>query len=640
MKPKARNTGLFYLLLLVSITALIIFIVRGVPQAKPQEIPISQVITMSQNNELQKIAVDREWLSITARDKTEYRSFIGASTVFDITGLKLDSVELVIEPGGIDWGTLLLGLLPFVAFGVLIFFIFFRARGINNQAMTFGRSRARLFPGDKPSVTFDDVAGVDEAKQELHEVVDFLKTRERFQTLGARIPRGILLIGPPGTGKTLLARAIAGEAGVPFFSISGSEFVEMFVGVGASRVRDLFDTAKKHSPCIIFIDEIDAVGRHRGAGLGGSHDEREQTLNQILTEMDGFDTNVNVIVLAATNRPDILDPALLRPGRFDRRVVLDLPDVVGRMAILKVHTKNKPIAPAVNTETLAKETAGFSGADLANLVNEAAILAARRGKKMVEMVDLEESIDKVIAGPERRSKRISPKEKEKIAYHEAGHAVVARLLPNAEPPHKISIIARGMALGYTKQLEEDHYLQAPSQLNDKIAVFLAGHAAEKLIYGESASGVHDDIKRATYIARSMVTDLGMSEKLGPRTFGDKQELVFLGREISEQKDYSDSTAELIDREIDNIIRKQYDTATKILTDYKNVLVKLAETLISKETLDYDDLEKLFKEVVPPTALPEKIAFPELLKPVPAGGGSAPPVSKAVTEPPPGNAPGL
>ena len=640
MKPKARNTGLFYLLLLVSITALIIFIVRGVPQAKPQEIPISQVITMSQNNELQKIAVDREWLSITARDKTEYRSFIGASTIFDITGLKLDGVEMVIEPGGIDWGTLLLGLLPFVAFGVLIFFIFFRARGINNQAMTFGRSRARLFPGDKPSVTFDDVAGVDEAKQELHEVVDFLKTRERFQTLGARIPRGILLIGPPGTGKTLLARAIAGEAGVPFFSISGSEFVEMFVGVGASRVRDLFDTAKKHSPCIIFIDEIDAVGRHRGAGLGGSQDEREQTLNQILTEMDGFDTNVNVIVLAATNRPDILDPALLRPGRFDRRVVLDLPDVVGRMAILKVHTKNKPIAPAVNTETLAKETAGFSGADLANLVNEAAILAARRGKKMVEMVDLEESIDKVIAGPERRSKRISPKEKEKIAYHEAGHAVVARLLPNAEPPHKISIIARGMALGYTKQLEEDHYLQAPSQLNDKIAVFLAGHAAEKLIYGESASGVHDDIKRATYIARSMVTDLGMSEKLGPRTFGDKQELVFLGREISEQKDYSDSTAELIDREIDNIIRKQYDTATKILTDYKNVLVKLAETLISKETLDYDDLEKLFKEVVPPTALPEKIAFPELLKPVPAGGGSAPPVSKAVTEPPPGNAPGL
>ena len=635
MKPKARNTGLFYLLLLVAVTALIIFIVRGVPQTKPQEIPISQVITMSQGGQISEIQVNGTWLDITGSDKTQYQSYVGSLTMADIQklGLNIDNVKVTILPGGIDWGTLLLTFLPFVAFGVLIFFIFFRARGMNNQAMTFGRSRARLFPGDKPSVTFDDVAGVDEAKQELHEVVDFLKTRERFQTLGARIPRGILLIGPPGTGKTLLARAIAGEAGVPFFSISGSEFVEMFVGVGASRVRDLFDTAKRHSPCIIFIDEIDAVGRHRGAGLGGSHDEREQTLNQILTEMDGFDTNVNVIVLAATNRPDILDPALLRPGRFDRRVVLDLPDVVGRMAILKVHTKNKPMAPPVNLETLAKETAGFSGADLANLVNEAAILAARRGKKSVEMLDLEESIDKVIAGPERRSKRISPKEKEKIAYHEAGHAVVARLLPNAEPPHKISIIARGMALGYTKQLEEDHYLQAPSQLNDKIAVFLAGHAAEKLIYGESASGVHDDIKRATYIARSMVTDLGMSEKLGPRTFGDKQELVFLGREISEQKDYSDNTAEAIDREIDAIIHAQYLTAMKILTEYRNVLVKLAETLISKETLDYDDLEALFKEAVPATSLPKKIAFPELLKPVPAGGGSAPPVSKAVTEPP-------
>ena len=644
MKPKTRNTGLFYLLLLIAVTALIIFIVRGVPQAKPKEIPISQVITMSQSHEISDIEVNGDWLNIKDTSKAQYRSYIGAMTMADLQKLGLDitGINVTILPGGIDWGTLLFTVLPFLAFGVLIFFIFFRARGINNQAMTFGRSRARLFPGDKPSVTFDDVAGVDEAKQELHEVVDFLKTRERFQTLGARIPRGILLVGPPGTGKTLLARAIAGEAGVPFFSISGSEFVEMFVGVGASRVRDLFDTAKRHSPCIIFIDEIDAVGRHRGAGLGGSHDEREQTLNQILTEMDGFDTNVNVIVLAATNRPDILDPALLRPGRFDRRVVLDLPDVVGRMAILKVHTKNKPMARGVNLETLAKETAGFSGADLANLVNEAAILAARRGKKAVEAVELEESIDKVIAGPERRSRRISPTEKEKIAYHEAGHAVVARLLPNAEPPHKISIIARGMALGYTKQLEEDHYLQTPSQLHDKIAVFLGGHAAEKLIYGESASGVHDDIKRATYIARSMVTDLGMSEKMGPRTFGDKQELVFLGREISEQKDYSDKTAEAIDSEVDIIIRSQYDRALKLLTDYRNVLVKLAETLISKETLDYDDLEALFKDSVPATSLPEKIAFPELLKPAPAGGdgggagasgGSAPRPVKPIGEQP-------
>ncbi|HEX9896484.1 MAG TPA: ATP-dependent zinc metalloprotease FtsH [Dehalococcoidales bacterium] len=634
MKPKARNTGLYYLLLLVSIAALVVFIIR-VPQPKPQEIPISQVINMSQNEEIDKINVNGEWLTVYAKDKTEYRSYIGYSSIWDVTDLNLHGVSVYeIKPGSFDWSSLLWTTVPLVLFAVLIFFMFFRTRGINNQAMSFGRSRARLFPGDKPSVTFDDVAGVDEAKQELHEVVDFLKSRERFQTLGARIPRGVLLIGPPGTGKTLLARAIAGEAGVPFFSISGSEFVEMFVGVGASRVRDLFDNAKRHSPCIIFIDEIDAVGRHRGAGLGGSHDEREQTLNQILTEMDGFDTNVNVIVLAATNRPDILDPALLRPGRFDRRVVLDLPDVIGRIGILKVHIKNKPMAPSVNLETLAKETAGFSGADLANLVNEAAILAARRGKKAVEMDELEESIDKVIAGPERRSKRISPKEKEKIAYHEAGHAVVARLLPNAEPPHKISIIARGMALGYMKQLEEDHSLQAVSQLNDKIAVYLAGHAAEKLIYGESASGVQEDIKRATYLARTMVTDLGMSQKLGPRTFGDKQELVFLGREISEQKDYSDKTAEAIDHEIDEIIHAQYEVATKILTDNREVLVKLTETLIAKETLDYDELEALFKEIVPVASLPEKIIFPELLKkPVPAGG-SASPATNIVSETPP------
>jgi cell division protease FtsH len=632
MKPKVKNAGWFYLLLMITVIAVVIFIMRA-PQAKPTEIPISQVITMSQSSEIDKIEVDGSWLTVYAKDKdkTEYRSYIGLSSIWDISGLNLNDVSVYdIKPGGIDWGSILITTLPLVAFAVFIFFMFFRARGINNQAISFARSRARLFPGNKPSVTFDDVAGVDEAKQELHEVVDFLKSRERFQTLGARIPRGILLVGPPGTGKTLLARAIAGEAGVPFFSISGSEFVEMFVGVGASRVRDLFDNAKRNAPCIIFIDEIDAVGRHRGAGLGGSHDEREQTLNQILTEMDGFDTNVNVIVLAATNRPDILDPALLRPGRFDRRVVLDLPDVLGRIGILKVHVKNKPLAPSVNLETLAKQTAGFSGADLANLVNEAAILAARRGKKAVEMEELEESIDKVIAGPERRSRRISPKEKEKIAYHEAGHAVVARLLPNAEPPHKISIIARGMALGYTKQLEEDHYLQAVSQLNDKIAVYLAGHAAEKLIYGESASGVQDDIKRATYLARTMVTTLGMSEKLGPRTFGDKQELVFLGREISETKDYSERTALEIDREINKIIEEEYEVCMKILTEYKNMLVKLAETLITKETLDYDELEALFKETVPAASLPVKVIFPELLKkPVPA-----PSVAQSASESPP------
>lgn len=621
MKPKPRNYNWLYLLMLVAAVALFWYIMR-VPQAKPQEIPLSQVVAMWQTDKIEKIVVDGQWLDITDKKGTEYKSFKGDTTLNDILGLNLKDVQVEVKPGGFDWATLVITfVLPVLLIGGFMFFLLYRARGVNNQAISFGRSRARLFPGDKPSVTFDDVAGVDEAKQELHEVVDFLKSRERFQTLGARIPRGVLLIGPPGTGKTLLARAIAGEAGVPFFSISGSEFVEMFVGVGASRVRDLFDNAKRHSPCIIFIDEIDAVGRHRGAGLGGSHDEREQTLNQILTEMDGFDTNVNVIVLAATNRPDILDPALLRPGRFDRRVVLDLPDVNGRIGILRVHIKGKPMGPTVNLETLAKQTVGFSGADLANLVNEAAISAARLGLKTIEMKELEDSIDKVIAGPERRSKRISPKEKEKIAYHEAGHAVVARLLPNSEPPHKISIIARGMALGYTKQLEEDHYLQTRSQLNDKIAVLLSGHAAEKLIFGEMASGVHDDIQRATHIARVMVTDMGMSEKLGPRTFGTKQELVFLGREISEQKDYSERTALEIDKEVNSIINVAYEVCTNLLTKHKAVLVKLTETLINKETMDHDDLETLFKEAVSPSDLPEKIAFPELVKIAPADGGA-------------------
>ncbi|HXX59599.1 MAG TPA: ATP-dependent zinc metalloprotease FtsH, partial [Dehalococcoidales bacterium] len=469
-----------------------------------------------------------------------------------------------------------------------------------------------LFPGNKPSVTFDDVAGVDEAKQELHEVVDFLKSRERFTTLGARIPRGILLVGPPGTGKTLLARAIAGEAGVPFFSISGSEFVEMFVGVGASRVRDLFDNAKRHAPCIIFIDEIDAVGRHRGAGLGGSHDEREQTLNQILTEMDGFDTNVNVIVLAATNRPDILDPALLRPGRFDRRVVLDLPDINGRIAILKVHTKNKTMNPNINLENLAKQTAGFSGADLANLVNEAAILAARRGKKTIDMEELEEATDKVSFGPERRSKRITPKEKEITASHESGHAVVARMLPNTDPPNKVSIIPRGIGMGgFTKMLQEDRSYYSYSRLVEMIAVSLAGMATEKLIYNEASSGAQSDLRNATSLAEKMVTDLGMSKNLGPRTFGDKQENVFLGMEMTKAKDYSERTALAIDKEVDNIINDANEMATRILTDNKDTLVNLTKTLIIKETMDYDDLEAFFKSSVPADRLPFKNPWSEL-----------------------------
>ncbi|MDP2919099.1 MAG: ATP-dependent zinc metalloprotease FtsH [Dehalococcoidia bacterium] len=636
MKPRARNTGLFYLLLLASIATLVIFIVR-MPKPEPEEIPISQVIVMSQDNELDRLVVDGEWLKVFTRDKSEYRSFIGFTSLFDIKDLNLQNIEVYeIQPGGMDWGSLMLALLPFLAFGILIFFIFFRARGMNNQALSFGRSRARLFPGDKPSVTFDDVAGVDEAKQELHEVVDFLKSRERFQTLGARIPRGMLLVGPPGTGKTLLARAIAGEAGVPFFSISGSEFVEMFVGVGASRVRDLFDTAKRHAPCIIFVDEIDAVGRHRGAGLGGSHDEREQTLNQILTEMDGFDTNVNVIVLAATNRPDILDPALLRPGRFDRRVMLDLPDINGRVGILKVHTKNKLISPTVSLERLARQTAGFSGADLANLVNEAAILAARQGKKAIEMEDLEDSIDKVLLGPERRSKRISPKEREITAYHEAGHALVGRMLPNADQPNKISIIPRGMAGGFTAPLQDDRQYMPKAKILDEISALLAGHASEKLIFNEITTGAGSDLKRSTYLSRLMITDLGMSDKLGPRTFGNKQELIFLGREISEQRDYSDKTAEMIDQEMDSIIRAQYVLATKILTQYRSALVKLTETLMVKETLDFEQLEAFFREAIPPSELPAKASFSEVTgKSAPAitAAGGSPPAANSVTEPP-------
>ena len=600
MIPKFRRSTLIYIIIIVGVVALLTFFLRT-PQQKAEEISISEAIAMShvQAGEIEKMLEEGEWLTITTNSGQEFKTNIGVLNYADLHELGLNpAVKYDIKSGGFQWGSMLIGFLPLVLFGGLIFFLFFRARGANNQAMSFGRSRARLFPSDNPSVTFEDVAGVDEAKQELSEVVDFLKSREKFQELGARIPRGILLVGPPGTGKTLLARAIAGEAGVPYFSISGSEFVEMFVGVGASRVRDLFDQAKRNTPCIIFIDEIDAVGRHRGAGLGGSHDEREQTLNQILTEMDGFDSNTNVIILAATNRPDILDPALLRPGRFDRRVVLDLPDVVGRIAILKVHSQGKPLNKAVDLEVLAKETVGFSGADLANLLNEAAILTARRGHKTVQMAELEESIDRVIAGPERRSKKISPREKEITAYHEAGHALAGKLLPNADPPRKITIIPRGMALGYTKSLREDRYMWSRAQFNDELAALLAGRATEELVFNEITTGAQDDIKRATELARRMVTDFGMSDKLGPRTFGDKQELVFLGREISEHKDYSERYALEIDKEIKRIMDEAYNSATKILSENRPKLVQIAERLIVKETLEAGDLEALFNESVP------------------------------------------
>jgi cell division protease FtsH len=491
-------------------------------------------------------------------------------------------------------------LLPMLLIGALLFFMFRQAQGTNNQALSFGKSRARMFLGNKTVVTFHDVAGVDEAKTELQEVVEFLKYPEKFNQLGARIPRGVLLVGPPGTGKTLLARAVAGEAGVPFFSISGSEFVEMFVGVGASRVRDLFDQAKRNSPCIVFVDEIDAVGRQRGAGLGGSHDEREQTLNQILVEMDGFDTNTNVIVVAATNRPDVLDPALLRPGRFDRQVILDRPDMKGRLEILKVHIKGKPLDKQVDLQFIARQSPGFSGADLANLVNEAAILAARRNKKVITTGEFGEALERVVAGPERKSRVISDAEKAIIAYHEGGHAIVQRILPKADPVAKVSIISRGMALGYTMGLPtEDRYLQSKSEFEDKIAAMLGGNASEKLIFGDTTTGSSNDIEKATNVARRMVTEFGMSEKLGPLAFGKRDELVFLGREIGEQRNYSDDVAKQIDEEVRAIIDRCYARAMDVLVRYKDRLVQLAEALVAEETIEQDDFEKLFADIPDP-----------------------------------------
>ncbi len=604
--------NIIYIVILIAAIAL--FFSFFTSSDKPTEIGLDEAITMSQSNEIEKIVIDGESLLITTINGAELEATIGFLTLVELQELRLNVSYIdyeIKEASVFTWGSLFITFLPLILFGALLFFLFRRAQGANSQAMSFGRSRARLFPSDRPTVTFDDVAGVEEAKQELHEVVDFLKSREKFQSLGARIPRGLLLIGPPGTGKTLLARAIAGEAGVPFFSISGSEFVEMFVGVGASRVRDLFDQAKRNTPCIIFIDEIDAVGRHRGAGLGGGHDEREQTLNQILTEMDGFDTNTSVIVLAATNRPDILDPALLRPGRFDRRVILDRPDIIGRMAILKVHSNGKPLDKSVDLEVIAKQTAGFSGADLANLINEAAILAARRDKKTIGMDDLEESIDRVIAGPERKSKKITPKEREITAYHESGHALAAKMLPNADPPRKVTIIPRGMAGGYTKTLQEDRAFWTRSKFVDEIATLLAGHTAEKLIFNEMTTGAADDIRRATELARKMVTDFGMSDKLGPRTFGDKQEMVFLGREISEQRDYGDKVADLIDEEVDKIIKNAYGVAKKVLTENKLKLKNIAEKLVAQETLEGETLELLFSEpaLSPPSEVPATPAPP-------------------------------
>ena len=683
MNQRWVRNSFVYLLILVAVVAIFYAVFRS--PSGGTDVDITRILSDVREQRIEKITVDGNNIEaevIGSSEKLKSRKEDDVSMIELLTeaGIKPEQFpDIEVKSSG-SFGNifgLLLNFLPLIFFGAIILFMMRQAQGTNNQAMSFGKSRARMFVGNRPTVTFQDVAGVDEAKTELQEVVEFLMYPERFASLGARIPKGVLLVGPPGTGKTLLARAVAGEAGVPFFNISGSEFVEMFVGVGASRVRDLFEQGRRNSPCIIFVDEIDAVGRHRGAGLGGGHDEREQTLNQILVEMDGFDATTNIIILAATNRPDILDPALLRPGRFDRRVVLDAPDLVGRKSILGVHIKGKPLEEAVDLEIIAKQTPGFSGADLANLVNESALLAARRVKKAIGMAELEEAIDRVIAGPERKSRVISPHEKEVAAYHETGHALVAHKLEHADKPHKVTIIARGMAGGFTRFLPaEDRRMASREQLKAMMAVALGGRVAEEIMFGDITSGASDDLQRTTAIARKMITEWGMSEPpeypevplttlvslalegevdsievygddllvrqrdgtsvrsrkegdwsvieflreqnvpmgpngvrvfvksraglagLGLRTFGRRQELVFLGKEISEQRDYGDKIADDIDDELRHIVDAAHDGAYGILTEHKAKLMHVAQHLMKVETVDGKALLDLLESEPP------------------------------------------
>jgi len=605
------------------------------PSAAP--VLYSQAVAEIQSGQVQRVTINGDTATLDKTDKSTHETVtIGTNDGGAFQKLIVDynatqpatrQVELSLQKDSATFGiigSVLLSLLPVLLIGGFFVYMMRQAQGTNNQALSFGKSRARMFIGNKPTVTFDDVAGVDEAKQELTEVVEFLKYPEKFSTLGARIPRGVLLVGPPGTGKTMLARAVAGEAGVPFFSISGSEFVEMFVGVGASRVRDLFDQAKRNAPCIVFIDEIDAVGRQRGAGLGGSHDEREQTLNQILVEMDGFDTGTNVIVLASTNRPDVLDPALLRPGRFDRQVVLDRPDIKGRKGILDVHVRGKPLDKTVDLLRIAQISPGFSGADLANVVNEAAILAARRNRKVITQIDFEEALEKVSLGPERRSRVISEKEKNIVAYHEAGHALCFKLLTNTNPVHKISVVSRGMAMGVTWSLpQEDRYFRTKREFEDDIAAALGGWTAEQLhLGGDVTTGASNDIEKATEMARQMVTKYGMSEKLGPLQYGKTDELIFLGRQIQEEKNYSEETSKLIDSEVHDIVDRARRRAFELLTQYRSLLDAVVGRLIEQETLSSDEFNQLVEGHL---GMPVAAAT--------AGGGSTPPSGA-----PAGNAP--
>ena len=605
MKYLIKNL-IFVLLIFLIISG--IFAMFAEPFKEETEVSLTQLVEDINQEKVKKIVISGNDVAITYQDdseaktKKEIEAALSQSLInYGVNQEKLRQVDIESkeEKGWLFWlGPISLLFFPLLIFGLIFWMIFRQAKTGAMQAFNFSKARAKLFGAEghpKEKITFQDVAGLLEAKEELKEIVDFLKNPKKFLNMGARIPRGVLLMGPPGTGKTLLARAVAGEAHVPFFHISGSEFVEMFVGIGASRVRDLFATAKKAAPAIIFIDELDAVGRHRGTGIGGGHDEREQTLNQILTEMDGFERETNVIVISATNRPDVLDPALLRPGRFDRRVVLDLPDINDREEIFKIHVKGKPLALNVNLREIAERTPGFSGADLANLVNEAAILAARRNKPQVYQEELLESIDKVLLGPERKSHILSEKEKKVAAYHESGHALVASSLPEAEPIRKISIIARGRAAGYTLKLPiQERHLKSRSEFLSELATLLGGYCAEKLIFGEITTGASNDLEKASELARKLVKEYGMSEKMGPIAFGEKEELVFLGKEIGEQRNYSEKVAAQIDEEVSRFIKNAQNSAKIILRKKRKLLNKIAKTLIEKETIEREEFETLIK----------------------------------------------
>jgi len=609
-KKRRKHQQIVYLL--VALMAIGLLFMAFTSGQQPAELRLDALVAKIHEGKVSQIIVrSDDTLSITMKDGTTFtsrkdpnESLVKTLRNMGVTPEELRGITIDVKAEG--WwsqvGPILFSIfLPLLLIGGFFYFLIRQSQGAGSQAFSFGKSRARVFTGDKPTVTFDDVAGAEEAKQELQEVVEFLREPQKFTALGARIPKGVLLVGPPGTGKTLMAKAVSGEAGVPFFSISGSEFVEMFVGVGASRVRDLFTQAKKSSPSIVFVDEIDAVGRQRGAGLGGSHDEREQTLNQILVEMDGFETDMHVIVIAATNRPDILDMALLRPGRFDRQVVMDPPDVRGRRQILEVHSRGKPLAPDVDLEVIAKLTPGFVGADLENLINEAAILAARRNKHQITMAEVSEAVERVAMGPERRSRVINPQERRIVAFHETGHAVVMHVLPKCDPVQKVTIIPRGMAGGYTMPLPEDHTLSQRQKYLDDMAALLGGRVAEELIFNEITTGASNDLERVTEMARRMVTIFGMSDKIGPVALGHEQTTVFLGREIGSERNFSEAVAEEVDLEVRRLVMEAYQRTREVLTKYRPAVDAIAKKLMEVETLNREEFERLFAVAMAQTA---------------------------------------